>query len=316
MLREWVRKQLNKWLDDPHPKAVLARTLIEARRSLDHLTPAVTNPSFDFERQRSSYPKLAAHFMKMMRESDTHPHYAWGSLQGVHLAKAIGVPRVSLIEFGVASGKGLIALDGIATALEKLYGVTIDVYGFDSGGGLPPVTDYRDLPNLWSEGDYPMDRDRLLQQLKKARLVLGNVMDTIPSFLDTTPAPVAFVSFDLDLYTSTTAALRLFDAGPAVLLPRVHCYFDDIMGFTTGEHNGERLAIHEFNESHQTRKVSQIHGLKYFIPEPFAHEIWVEMMFIAHMFDHPSYAANDGLVRGSASIDPADRSPHWSRLAR
>jgi hypothetical protein len=46
-------------------------------------------------------------------------------------------------------------------------------------------------------------------------------------------------------------ALALFEADHRLLLPRVRCYFDDILGFTFGDHVGERLAISEFNESHQ-----------------------------------------------------------------
>jgi len=42
----------------------------------------------------------------------------------------------------------------------------------------------------------------------------------------------------------------------------------------------------------------------------------VEMIFIAHMFDHALYSRNDGLVRGSSSLDPLNTDPAWTRVAR
>jgi hypothetical protein len=54
-------------------------------------------------------------------------------LQGAHLAKALGIKRVSVIEFGVAGGNGLVALDRIAEKVEQALGIDIDVYGFDTG---------------------------------------------------------------------------------------------------------------------------------------------------------------------------------------
>ncbi len=39
----------------------------------------------------------------------------------------------------------------------------------------------------------------------------------------------ASLAFDLDYYSSTKTALQLFEGGPESRLPRVYCYFDDIM---------------------------------------------------------------------------------------
>src|SRR3989304_899642 len=69
-----------------------------------------------------------------------------------------GVSRICAIEFGVAGGTGLRILEAEAEAISRQTGVTIDVIGFDSGAGLPETTgDYRDHPDLWRPGDYPMD---------------------------------------------------------------------------------------------------------------------------------------------------------------
>jgi hypothetical protein len=225
------------------------------------------------------------------------PNYAWGVLQAAHLAKALGMKQVSVIEFGVAGGNGLVALDRIAEKVETLLGVNIHVYGFDTGVGLPKPTDYRDLPSLWVEGAFPMDVGRLKKRLTRAELVLGPVEKTLPAFLASNPAPVGFISFDLDYYSSTMQAFKLLEADRKILLPRIYCYFDDILGHIYSDFTGERLAIREFNAAHPMRKISPMYGLKHFLPKPHDQEEWAEMIYLVHMFDHPLYSVNDGLVK-------------------
>jgi hypothetical protein len=225
------------------------------------------------------------------------PHYTWGMAHGAYLAQQLGIPRISVIELGVAGGNGLVALDQAAARVEKALGVEIDVFGFDSGAGLPKPQDYRDLPNLWSPGDFPMDEAALRQRLQRAQLFLGLVEETIPAFLQSRPAPLAFISFDLDLYSSTVAALPLLEAEPELLLPRIHCYLDDILGFTFADFNGERLAIAEFNANHPQRKISPIYGARFYVPPRYSNAIWVEKLYLAHILDHPRYGDYDGLVR-------------------
>src|SRR5262249_7730209 len=83
-----------------------------------------------------AYPWLNSLFVQMAKDG-LRRSYAWGVLQGVNLARAIGIGRVSVVEFGVAGGNGQIALEEIAERVESLLGVGVDVYGFDSGVGLP-----------------------------------------------------------------------------------------------------------------------------------------------------------------------------------
>jgi hypothetical protein len=40
----------------------------------------------------------------------------------------------------------------------NLFCVDIELYGFDSGSGLPPPLDYRDMPHYFRAGLYEMDR--------------------------------------------------------------------------------------------------------------------------------------------------------------
>jgi hypothetical protein len=173
----------------------------------------------------------------------------------------------------------------------------IDVYGFDTGAGLPKPGDYRDLPNLYREAGFPMDQDKLRRRLKKAQLVLGDVSRTVGTFIESKPSPVAFTSIDVDLYTSTLDVFKLFEADGSLLMPRVYCYFDDILGETFSEFTGERLAISEFNAVHPMRKISPIFGLRYFLPPPHNQEAWADQMFIAHLFDHQQYGHWEGSAK-------------------
>lgn len=260
-----------------------------------------TDENRNYDQDDYVYPWLNSIFMKILAEGNgmLRPNYTWGVLHGAHLAKALGINRVSVVEFGVAGGNGLVSLERIAEKVEGILGVGIDVYGFDTGVGLPKPEDHRDLPNLYIKSSFHMDVERLKKRLKKARLKLGLVESTVPTFIDSGPAPVAFISIDLDYYSSTMQAFKLLEADQALLLPRIHCYFDDIMGFTFSEYNGERLAMADFNASHSMRKISPIYGLKYFLPKRRAQGQWPEKFYMAHIFDHELYGCTDGLVKPS-----------------
>ena len=123
------------------------------------------------------------------------------------------IGEVAVVEFGVAGGEGLLALENEAAAVEAELGVSIKVFGFDNGpAGLPQfIGDHRDHPDKWKLGDFPMDEPLLRSKLtRRTTLVLGNVEETVPLFFDDPSVPpVGFVAFDLDLYSSTTHALRL-----------------------------------------------------------------------------------------------------------
>jgi hypothetical protein len=270
-------------------KAVLPRNTVEylKRRRAEYWPPV----PFD-----NMYPWLNYTFSELFElTKGTYPMYTWGAIQGAALAKVLGLPRVSVIEFGVAGGSGLLALETISEAVEQRTNVGIDVFGFDSGVGLPKPEDYRDQPNMWFEGQLPMDKAKLEPKLQRAKLCLGPVKEAIPAFIAGKPAPVAFVAFDLDLYSSTRDALSIFKSNHAYLLPRVISYFDDIFGHTYNEYCGERAAINEFNNFNTTGKICSIHGLRYFIPYFARGELWPDAMYFFHFFEHPSYNKLDSL---------------------
>jgi hypothetical protein len=286
-------------------KRVVRAALWRARRyirRLDEEAAAEAVQSQNYDHDDYVYPWLNSIFMKLLSEEPgvLRPSYTWGVLHSVYLAKTLGINRVSVIEFGVAGGNGLISLERVAQKAEAIFGIGVDVYGFDAGIGLPKPEDYRDLPNLYTAASFQMDVEGLKKRLKKAQLILGLVENTVPRFIDSGAAPVAFVSIDLDYYSSTMQAFKLFEARQALLLPRIHCYFDDIMGFTFSEYNGERLAIADFNASHRMRKISPIYGLRYFLPTLLrAQGLWPEQFYMAHIFDHELYGWKDGLVKSA-----------------
>ena len=220
----------------------------------------------------------------------THHTYSWGVIQAGHLAKKLGIPRISVLEFGVAGGNGLVALEAISREVAAHYGVGIDVYGFDTGAGLPQPEDFRDLPDILCPGDFPMDVNALRRRLTDARLYLGLVGETVPQFLVSKPALIGFISFDMDFYSSTKQGMKVLEAHEDFLLPRVQCFFDDI--FACGDFNGERLAISDFNVTHQDRKISKIYGLEYFLPTGMAREMTWDKYYMAYIFDHRLYTKN------------------------
>lgn len=261
----------------------------------------VRDARHDYTRDATNGPFLNSQHRRIVRTlgPDAKPHYAWGVLQGLALAKALGTSRVSVAEFDVAGGAGLVALEQISAIAGPAFGIDIDVYGFDAGTGLPNLDDYRDAPNLFTPRSFPMDEEKLRSRLSRAHLLLGDVGLTVQQYAEVSPrpAPLAFVAFDLDLYSSTRRALRIFDAVHGAFLPRVYCYFDDTLGLTYNEHGGVLLAIREFNNDHDDRKISQIRGLRYYVSRQFQNSYWTESLYLFHDFQHPDYNRHDGTVR-------------------
>lgn len=219
------------------------------------------------------------------------PHYAYGVQQAAVLAQRLGVPRISVVEFGVAGGQGLVELDRMARLATEATGVTINIYGFDRGVGLPKPSDFRDLPYIWREGDFTMDVAALRTKVPAAQLVLGDIETTVPRFLESKQVPpIGFISIDVDYYSSSAAALKLFRGGPECFLPRVFCYLDDTVGdddqIIHNEYVGELRAVAEFNETSANTKLAAVNGLS--AKRPIAAP-WNDLIYVAHIFDHPDY---------------------------
>jgi len=239
------------------------------------------------------------------------PHYAYCVREACRLAALLGVPRISVVEFGVAGGGGLLALEYHACRWSKIFNIEVEVYGFDTGHGLPEPHDYRDLPFHWQAGFFEMDVEALRKRLSSATLVLGDVQDSVATFVkDHDPAPIGAVMHDMDLYTSTAAGLTLFDVDESRRMPRIFCYFDDIIGTDTAifsDGTGERLAIAEFNRNHPHQEISPAYHLR--CP---ALERWHFQVYVAHDFQHRRYnefvsQPNQQLTLGSGMASGSSR---------
>jgi hypothetical protein len=217
------------------------------------------------------------------------PHYGYCLYNAARLAVKLGYAKISAVEFGVAGGNGLLNFEYHADLISKLLPIEIEVYGFDTGEGLPKPIDYRDLSYHWKEGFYKMDVKALEAKLKKAKLILGNVSDTVDSFCQTTkPAPIGAISFDLDFYSSTKSALRILQGIHSSLMPRIFCYFDDTIGSDLelySDFTGQRLAIAEFNSENEDKKL----GFPYYLPHSGYTGSWRDQIWVAHLFKHPHY---------------------------
>jgi hypothetical protein len=223
----------------------------------------------------------------------SRPHYAYGLHAAADLAAALGIKEIAAIEFGVAGGRGLLALEDAAEQIEKASGVSIKIMGFDAGVGMPDPLDYRDLPHVWGKGFYEMDVPALKKRLRRAELILGDVGESVRALVRgrTTP-PIGFISFDLDYYSSTKKAFEILDVPAEFRLPRIFAYFDDILWPERACHNpytGELLAINEFNCDHKMMKICQIPHLRWMRPRAAA---WNEQIYVVHDFEHPLYTRN------------------------
>ncbi len=186
--------------------------------------------------------------------------------------------------------------------IEIELGVTIDCYGFDTGKGMPQLEGYKDLPYWFRANQYAMDESKLRSQIPEAKLVIGEIKDTIDPFIrDGNIAPIGAIMNDVDYYSSTFESFRLFDyveTKPDCFLPRLFMYFDDIIGSETEmycEANGQLAAIAQFNKKNNNAK---IHLNQNLLPNPALHYRW--QIYYAHFFNHPSY---DRYIGGTDQLD-------------
>jgi hypothetical protein len=149
-----------------------------------------------------------------------------------------------------------------------------------------------------------MDEKKLRNRLSpRTKLILGLVEETVPQFIQGSVEPVGFVAFDVDIYSSTKAAFRVFDASYENLLPRVHCYFDEVTGYTYNEWEGELLAIKEFNQEHDDRKLGPVVGHSAFAPRRYRNKMcWNGRSYVAFFFHHPRYNDWDGSIPRAVTL--------------
>ena len=130
----------------------------------------------------------------------------------------------SVVECGVFKGFGVMSWAKLSAMLEP-ENLTRRIYGFDTFAGFPSISDrdanpvaaphdgalfadsYEELQSLIAQ----YDQDRFLGHVNKVQLIKGNVVETVPAFLESNPHLIVSLLFlDLDLYEPTQVALRHF----------------------------------------------------------------------------------------------------------
>jgi hypothetical protein len=140
------------------------------------------------------------------------------------LFKLVLPVKGSIVECGVYRGASFMTFAQLSAALEPTN-LTRRLYGFDSFGGFPSVS-AADRPaatgaapgDLASDSYDELNRlleiydtDRFLGHVPKARLIRGDVTETIPAFVADNPhLAVSLLFLDLDLYEPTKVALEHF----------------------------------------------------------------------------------------------------------
>ena len=127
-----------------------------------------------------------------------------------------------ILELGVQHGQGLMSFAHIISNLEPNH-VARRIYGFDTFEGFPgvdPIDQSAGAKNVKTgklRGNLERlqasiaahDEDRFLGQVPRVELIVGDVEQTLPAFIDANPQLlIAMVYFDLCLYRPTRAALE------------------------------------------------------------------------------------------------------------
>lgn len=215
------------------------------------------------------------------------PQHAFGILEAANQAKSLGFKSITIIEFGVANGGGLMNMIHIGKKVTNATGIRVDIYGFDTGNGMPEPIDYRDHPEYYNTGDFPMNKELLEKQIEgKASLIFGPIKDTIKTFQNQLKqdSPIGFVSIDVDYYSSTIEVFELFKLQADLFLPLTYTYFDDIFMPHHNDKCGELLAIKEFNESQNYRNIQ--HHPFLVNQRIFKNANWIKQVYYLHVLDH------------------------------
>jgi hypothetical protein len=233
--------------------------------------------------------------------------YAMPLLKAADYAKALGIPKIYVLEFGIAAGAGLVNLAWLAEQVTRETGVEIGIVGFDAGTGMPPPVDYRDYPEEFVAGDFPLpDRAALERALPPAvRVVYGPVAETTRAFVTTLDAPVGFAVMDLAYYSSTVEALAVLEGPPDHYLPMTLVYLGAIRIDNANPAVGELAAVRDFNARHELRQIHPFTSLR--DKRVFRRAAWLDQIHTLHVLDHPRRSGIDPLERPIWALPgPAD----------
>src|SRR5262245_1935210 len=114
-----------------------------------------------------------------------------------------------------------------------------------------------------------MDQDRLRRRFQAAKALLGHIEETVPAFMKEDNPPIAFISFDLDYYSSTMARSRCSNPQITISCGASYAIFGSMVGGidrALGDFTGQSLAIREFTTAHDNIKVARVEAL---LPLPY-----------------------------------------------
>lgn len=252
-------------------------------KTIQRIIRTLFDPSYLMRRIWARVP-IGSFEFRLQFDAMKGTHFAYGMFRAAQLAQKLGIKKISCIEMGFWQGNGLREMEKLAGQVEEATGVELELYGFDTGTGMPPSNDYRDMLFNWDTNEFAVDLDTVRRSLKRTKLIIGDVKNTAGAFSG--HAPIGFISFDLDYYSSTMNAFKIFNAPH---LPRIFCYFDDVMGDMQlyNEFMGQLLAIKDFNERSKDMKLAKINGFPFvrFLRSP-----WPEQFYVLHDLTHPLYA--------------------------
>lgn len=176
--------------------------------------------------------------------------------------KIIGLPG-NVLELGVFKGNSLIQFATYRELLENEK--SRKIVGFDAFGEFPTATKYEGdkvFVEKWNSvfkteflSKEDIEKSFQLKNIDNIQLVQGNILETLPKFLEENPHErIALLHIDVDVYEPTKLALELlYDR----VVPGGIIIFDDY-----GTVEGETEAVDEFLLKHQHKlcKLSLSHN--------------------------------------------------------
>jgi len=186
-----------------------------------------TDKQFDYYQKLNDFIENKS--TSMMEKMSCFPVYASRQVITSFIEKyeiyklCINIPG-SIVECGVAGGRGLMAFAHLSSIFEP-YHYTRKIIGFDTFEGFPEISDkdktsaayhmkkgglHFDSYEMLSKAIKLYDMNRTLGHLKKVKLIKGDISETFPKYLKKNPELViALLYLDLDLYKPTLDTLKL-----------------------------------------------------------------------------------------------------------
>lgn len=197
--------------------------------------------------------------------------------------KVVDLPGC-IIDLGVWKGTSFFTWSSLLEIFTP-YDRSRKVYGFDTFAGLQKFdqkdgkndeTVQKNVGGYFATEDEVANlveihnSDNMIPGTKRSNLVVGDIKDTLPTFLEKNPGlRISLLHFDMDLYEPTLKALEILY--PRVLAGGVICF--DEFGLVPWQ--GETLAVEEYFKKINIRPVIKKHPFAqtphgYFIKDEFS----------------------------------------------